>query len=100
MANQPPTPTCTLLGIPPSAMTAQFSNSNGGISRNFASDQASDQNLELLNSIYANVASRAGSVLSPQELQKFEEFQNLAIKNNRLALALNPPSSNHPPHPT
>ena len=30
----PMSPTCVLLGIPPRAMTAQFSNSNGGIVRN------------------------------------------------------------------
>src|SRR5450759_2950460 len=28
---RPMSPTCTLLGMPPRAMTAQFSNSNGGI---------------------------------------------------------------------
>ena len=32
----PMSPTCTLFGMPPRAMTAQFSNSNGGISRSFS----------------------------------------------------------------
>jgi hypothetical protein len=32
-------PTCVLFGMPPSAMTAQFSNSNGGIFRSFCVDQ-------------------------------------------------------------
>src|ERR1019366_10163394 len=31
----PMSPTCTLLGMPPRAMTAQFSNSNGGMTRSF-----------------------------------------------------------------
>ena len=33
----PLSPTCALLGLPPRAMTAQFSNSNGGSTRNFSS---------------------------------------------------------------
>src|ERR1035441_5514719 len=32
----PMSPTCTLLGMPPRAMTAQFSNSNGGMTRSFS----------------------------------------------------------------
>ena len=31
--SMPMSPTCALLGMPPRAMTAQFSNSNGGMSR-------------------------------------------------------------------
>ncbi len=34
--SSPMSPTCTLLGIPPSAITAQFSNSNGGNARSFS----------------------------------------------------------------
>src|SRR5665213_2533655 len=33
----PMSPTCTLFGMPPRAMRAQFSNSNGGMARNFSS---------------------------------------------------------------
>ena len=32
----PMSPTCTLFGMPPRAMTAQFSNSNGGMTRSFS----------------------------------------------------------------
>src|SRR5713226_9354504 len=38
LPSMPISPTWVLLGIPPRAMTAQFSNSNGGILRSFASD--------------------------------------------------------------
>src|ERR1039458_1674983 len=32
----PMSPTCTLFGMPPRTMTAQFSNSNGGMTRSFS----------------------------------------------------------------
>ena len=35
-SSTPMSPTCTLLGMPPRAMTAQFSNSNGGMTRSFS----------------------------------------------------------------
>jgi hypothetical protein len=57
--------------------------------RNFASEEAADQNLQLLDSIYAATAARAGDFLTPTDLQKFQDFRDLAIRNNRAALAMN-----------
>jgi RNA polymerase sigma factor (sigma-70 family) len=57
--------------------------------RNFASADAADQNLQLLGSIYSNVAARAGDFMTPKDLQKFQEFQDIALRNNRAALDMN-----------
>ncbi|MBI1195921.1 MAG: sigma-70 family RNA polymerase sigma factor [Gammaproteobacteria bacterium] len=57
--------------------------------RNIASEEFADKNLNLLDSIYANVANRAGAFLSPEELEKFAEFRKMAINNNRVALTVN-----------
>jgi RNA polymerase sigma factor (sigma-70 family) len=57
--------------------------------RNFASEEESDKNLQLLDSIYEQVQSSAGSFLSPEALEKFTDFRKLAINNNRVALAVN-----------
>lgn len=56
---------------------------------NIASEEQGEQSLQLLNTIYQNVASQAGSFLSPEELTKFNEFATTAVKNNRMALTLN-----------
>jgi hypothetical protein len=57
--------------------------------RNIASEQEGDLSLKLLDEIYQLAASRLGSVLSPEELTKFQEFKDAAIKNNCAALSLN-----------
>src|SRR5215471_1469879 len=57
--------------------------------RNIASEQEGDLSLKLLEDIYQQAANRLGSVLSPEELTKFQEFKDAAIKNNRAALSLN-----------
>jgi hypothetical protein len=57
--------------------------------RNFASEEVGERNLKLLETIYDGVAGRAGSFLSPEELEKFDEFRKMAINNNRLGLTLN-----------
>jgi RNA polymerase sigma factor (sigma-70 family) len=57
--------------------------------RNFASDEFSERNLKLLDSMYEQVQNQAGGFLSPEEVEKFGEFRKLAINNNRLALTVN-----------
>lgn len=57
--------------------------------RNIASEQEGDLSLKLLQDIYQQAAVAAGSFLSPEELNKFQEFQTTAIKNNRAALSIN-----------
>ena len=44
----PMSPTCTLLGIPPRAMTAQFSNSKGGMSLSLAMVHGRSRTMKLL----------------------------------------------------
>jgi len=57
--------------------------------RNFASESVAEGNLKLLDDIYGRVASRADGLFSAEELKKFGEFRASAIKNNRMALAMN-----------
>ncbi len=57
--------------------------------RNFASEEAGEQSLKLLEGIYDNVSTRAASFLSPEDLEKFSEFRTAAIKNNRMGLIMN-----------
>jgi RNA polymerase sigma factor (sigma-70 family) len=57
--------------------------------RNIASETEGDRSLKLLDSVYQQVASQAASFLSPGELEKFQEFKNKAINNNRSALTIN-----------
>ncbi len=57
--------------------------------RDFASETEADQNLNLMDTIYANVAAQAGSFLSPDELAKFQAFRTNAISNSRNALNMN-----------
>jgi hypothetical protein len=57
--------------------------------RNFASEEAAEQSLVLLDGIYEKVSVRAAAFLSPEDLQKFSEFRTTAIRNNRMGLAMN-----------
>lgn len=57
--------------------------------RNIASEAEGRRNIALLDEVYAGVQSRASTILSPEELEKFSEFRTLAVKNNELALTLN-----------
>jgi RNA polymerase sigma factor (sigma-70 family) len=57
--------------------------------RNIASESDGDQALQLLNTIYQNVAAHESSFLTPDEIAKFQEFKTTAINNNRAALKLN-----------
>jgi len=56
---------------------------------NIASEQEGDRSLQLLQDIYQRASTGLSGVLSPEELTKFQEFQNTAIKNNRQVLSLN-----------
>ena len=56
---------------------------------NIASEDQADQNLKLLSGIYQQVASGAGSYLSPDEITKFQAFAAKAIANNTAALGMN-----------
>lgn len=57
--------------------------------RNFVSEDEEKRNLQLMDEVYSNVASQAGSFLDPDELKKFEEFRAKAITNNKMILAMN-----------
>ena len=57
--------------------------------RNIASEQEGEKSLKLIEDIYQRVATRANAFLSPEELEKFQIFRNLAVNNNRSALTLN-----------
>jgi hypothetical protein len=57
--------------------------------RNFTSEQESERNLQLLDSIYERVQTASGAFLTPEEVEKFAEFRKLAINNNRVALTIN-----------
>ena len=56
---------------------------------NIASEEEAAQSLQLLDSIYAQVAARAGAFLSPDELAKFQEFRTNAINNTQTMLLMN-----------
>jgi len=56
---------------------------------NIASEEYGERTLNLLDGIYARVAARAGSFLSPAEVEKFGEFRGMAINGNRMGLTLN-----------
>jgi nitrogen regulatory protein PII-like uncharacterized protein len=57
--------------------------------RNIASEEDGESSVKLLEGIYQRVQGRAGSFLKPEELEKFKEFCNMALANNRAALTLN-----------
>ncbi|MGZ8900677.1 MAG: RNA polymerase sigma factor [Limisphaerales bacterium] len=57
--------------------------------RNIASEEEGEKSLQLLDTIYDQVQTRAGSFLTPEEIEKFAEFRKLAVNNNRVALTLN-----------
>ena len=56
---------------------------------NIASESEAEQNLRLLDNIYASVAARGAAFLTPDELASFQTFRNTAINNSRMALTMN-----------
>ena len=57
--------------------------------RNIASEETGNQTLDMVDGIYDKVRAGAVSYLSPEELEKFKDFQALAKKNTRAALLMN-----------
>jgi len=57
--------------------------------RNIASAEEAEKNLRLMDSVFQGATTRAGGFLSPEEIQKFNEFRTKALENNRAALAMN-----------
>jgi RNA polymerase sigma factor (sigma-70 family) len=56
---------------------------------NIASEEEGQQSLDLLTSIYGQVATQATTFLTADELKKFQEFTSTAIKNNQSMLLMN-----------
>ena len=56
---------------------------------NIASPEEAAQSLQLLDSIYAQVAANAGSYMSADELAKFQTFRTNAINNSQTMLDMN-----------
>ena len=56
---------------------------------NIASESEGEQNLRLLDAIYASTAARSGSFLSPDELASFQTYRTNAINSSRMALTMN-----------
>ena len=57
--------------------------------RNIVSEEETEKNLVLLDSVYKRVSERAAEFLSPEELKKFDEFRQYRIKENRMILTMN-----------
>jgi RNA polymerase sigma factor (sigma-70 family) len=57
--------------------------------RNLASEEVGRQNLNLLDSIYAQVAAHSSAFLTPDELNQFQTFRTNAIKLNTTMLMMN-----------
>lgn len=57
--------------------------------RNIASEAEAEKNLNLLDSVYANVIAHSGTFLSPQEIGKLGEFRTNAVGAQRMALTMN-----------
>jgi RNA polymerase sigma factor (sigma-70 family) len=57
--------------------------------RNIVSEDEAEKSLKHLESIYNNVAARAASFLSPEELERFKEFRSVALNANRATLLVN-----------
>ena len=56
---------------------------------NIASEEEAAQSLQLLDSIYAQVAANVGTFLSADELNKFQEYRTNAIKASQMTLLVN-----------
>ena len=56
---------------------------------NIASEEQAAQSLQLMDSIYAQVAARASTFLSADELNKFQEFRTNAIQRSQTMLLVN-----------
>lgn len=57
--------------------------------RKIASEEETEKNLALLDSVYKRVSARAAEFLSPEELKKFDQFREYRIQENRMILTVN-----------
>lgn len=57
--------------------------------RNIASEEQAEFGLKLMDGTFERAATRAASFLSPEELQKFQEFRTKAVENNRAMILMN-----------
>jgi hypothetical protein len=57
--------------------------------RNIASQSQGDQSITLMDTIYQQTIAQTSSLLSPAELEKFQDFVKTAINNNRSVLTIN-----------
>jgi len=56
---------------------------------NIASEAQAAQSLQIFDSIYTQVIANAGTYLSADELNKFQEYRTAAIKNSQTMLLMN-----------
>jgi hypothetical protein len=56
---------------------------------NIASEEEGAQSLQLLDSIYGQVAASASTFLNADELNKFQEFRTNALKSSQTMLIMN-----------
>lgn len=71
-------------GLPPDYQTVPMLNLG-----NIASDEEGAQSLQVLDSIYAQVANQATNFLSADEIGKFQDFRTNAIKSSQAMLLMN-----------
>jgi hypothetical protein len=71
-------------GLPPDYQTVPMLNLG-----NIASDEEGTQSLQVLDSIYAQVANQATNFLSADEIGKFQDFRTNAIKSSQAMLLMN-----------
>lgn len=57
--------------------------------RNIAAEAEAEKNLNLLDSVYANVIAHSGTFLSPEEIGKLGQFRTNAVSAQRMALTMN-----------
>lgn len=57
--------------------------------RNIASEEQAEIGLKIMDGTFERAATRAASFLSPEELQKFQEFRAKAVENNRSMILMN-----------
>jgi hypothetical protein len=56
--------------------------------RNIASEEIAEQSLNLMDGVFKRVATRA-TFLTPDEVNKLQEFGGKAVENNRSMLLMN-----------
>ncbi|MBE0542666.1 MAG: sigma-70 family RNA polymerase sigma factor [Verrucomicrobia bacterium] len=57
--------------------------------RNIASETEAEKNLKLMDGVYERVIASSGSILSPEDVAKFDEFRAKAVNAQRMSLIMN-----------